>query len=60
MPSSDSMFDASSAYFKNVDEGAAHVKVDRVSVSVDLGRSKSPVSLVNGWFSTTGHFMNEN
>ena len=50
MSSSDAMFDASSVYFQYVNERPAHVKINRV----DLGRSKSLISLVVGWLSTTG------
>ena len=40
------MFEASSVYFQCVNERAAHVEIDRVfSYSVDLGHSKSPISL---------------
>ena len=31
MSSSDALFEASSLYFQNVNERAAHVKIDRVS-----------------------------
>ena len=47
------MFEASSVYFQCVNEHAAHVKIDRVSVGVDPGRSKSLISLVIGSLSTT-------
>ena len=48
------MFEASSVYFQCVNERAAHVKVDPVfPVGVDLGRSKSLISPVVRWFSTT-------
>ena len=60
MSSSDAMFEASSVCFQYVNEQAAHVKIDRVSRGVDLGRSKSLISLAVGWHSTTGVFMNEN
>ena len=50
----DAMFEASSAYFQYVNKQAAHVKIDRVSRQVDLGHSKSLISLVDGWLSTTG------
>ena len=42
------MFEASSVYFQYVNERAA------IPVGVDLGRSKSLISLVVEWFSTTG------
>ena len=50
------MFEASSVYFQCVNERAAHVKIDRVSVGVDLGHStsKSLISLVIGCLSTIG------
>ena len=54
MSSSDIMFEASSVYFRYVNERAAHVKIDHVSCRCHLGSSKSPISLVVGWFSTTG------
>ena len=47
------MFEALSVYFQCVKEHAAHVKIDRVSVGVDLGHSKSLISLVIGCLSTT-------
>ena len=40
------MFEASSVYFQYVNELAAYVKIDRIPVCVDLGHSKSPISLV--------------
>ena len=43
-----------SVYFQYVNEQAAPEKIDRDSVVVDLGRSNSLISLVVGWFSTTG------
>ena len=48
MSSSDAMFEALSVCFQYVNEQAAHVKIDCVS------RSKSLISLVVGWLSTTG------
>ena len=54
MSSLDSMFETSSVYFQSVNERAAHVKIDHVSVGVDLGRSKSLISLVVGWLLTSG------
>ena len=48
------MFEAPSVYFHCVNESAAHVKIDRVSLGVDLGRSKSLTSLVIGCLSTIG------
>ena len=42
MSSSDAVFEAPSVYFQYVNDRAAHVKIDRVPVGVDLGRSKSP------------------
>ena len=53
MSSSEAMFEASFVYFQYVNECAAHVEID-VFLGVDLGRSKSLISLVVGWFSTTG------
>ena len=60
MSSSDAMFEALSVYFQYVNKQAAHVKIDHASVIVNLGRSKSLISLVVGWLTTTGVFMNEN
>ena len=37
MSSSDAMFEASSVYFQNVNEQAAHVKIDRISHRCRLG-----------------------
>ena len=54
MSSLDTMFKALSMYFQDVNERAAHVKIDVFSISVDLGRSKSLILLVVGWLSTTG------
>ena len=54
MSSSDAMFEALSVYFQYVKERAAHVKIDCFPIGVDLGRSKSLTSLVDGWFLTTG------
>ena len=54
MSSSDAMFEASSVCFQDVNEQAPHVKIDRVSHVVNLGRSKSLISVVVGWLSTTG------
>ena len=48
------MFEASSVYFQCVNERAAHVKIDSVSIGVDLDHNKSQISLVIGWLSTTG------
>ena len=48
MSSSDAMFDASSVYFQYVNERVAHVKIDLFPLGVDLGRSKSLISLVVG------------
>ena len=45
MSSLDDVFEASSVYFQYVNEQAAYVKIDRVS---------SLISLVVGWFCTTG------
>ena len=42
------MFEASSVYFQHVNEQTDHVKIDCVSVGVDLGLSKSLISLVIG------------
>ena len=50
MSASDAIFEASSINFQYVNERAAHVKIDRV----DLGYSKFLISLVVGWFLTTG------
>ena len=52
MSSSDAMFEALYVYFQYINERAARVKIDRVPVGVDLGRSNSLISLVVGWFST--------
>ena len=52
MSSSDAMFEALSVYFNYVNEGAAYVKIDRVSRW--CGLSKSLISLVDGWFLTIG------
>ena len=53
--SSIAMFEASSVYFQCVNERAAHVKIDHVSRWCGpLGNSKSLISLVIGWLSTTG------
>ena len=46
------MFEASSVYFQCENERAVYVKLDRVGV--DLGHSKSLISLVIGCLSTTG------
>ena len=55
MSSSDAMFEASSKYFQYVNERDVYVKIDRVfPISVELGRSKSLISFVVGWLSTTG------
>ena len=54
MSSLDDVFEASPGYFQYVNERAAHVKIDHVSIGVNLGHSKSLISLVVGWFSTTG------
>ena len=54
MSSSDAMSKALSVYFQYVNKRAAHVKIDRVSVGVNLVRSKSLISLVVGWLSITG------
>ena len=54
MSSSDAMFDAPSVYFEYVNEQAAHIKIHSIFLGVDLVRSKSLISLVVGWFSTTG------
>ena len=48
------MFEASSVYFLCVNERAAHVKIDMFPIVVDLGRSKSLISLEIGWLSTPG------
>ena len=48
------MFEASSVSFQCVNEKAAHVKIDRVPVGVDLGHSTSLISLVIGCLSTSG------
>ena len=53
MSSSDSRFEALSVYFQYLNERATHVKIDMFPVGVDLGRSKSVISLVVGWFLTT-------
>ena len=50
MSSSDAMFETPSVYLQYVNERAAHVIID----GVDLGRSKSLISLVISWLSTTG------
>ena len=47
------MFEASSVHFQSVNERAAHVKIDRVSLCVDVDCSKSLVCLVIGCLSTT-------
>ena len=60
MSSSDAMFEASSVYFQYVNERAAHLKIDPVSVDVDLGLSISLISLVSDSFRLLGGFMNEN
>ena len=52
MSSSDALFEASSVYFQYVNERAALVKIDLVGV--DLGCSKSQISLVFGWLSING------
>ena len=44
----------SSIYFQYLNELDAHVKIDCVPIGVDHGRSKSPISLVVGWFLTSG------
>ena len=49
MSSLNAMFEASSVYFQYVNEDAAHVEIDRGS-----RRSKSLISLVVEWLSTTG------
>ena len=53
------MFEASSVYFQYVNEGAAHLKKDLViqglyPVDINLGRSKSLISLIIGCHSTSG------
>ena len=53
MSSLNAMFEASPVCFQYVNERCAHVKINRVSVGVNLGRSKSVISVVAGWFSTT-------
>ena len=51
----DAMFEALSVYFRYVNERAAHVKIGIVfPIGVNLGHSKSLISLVFGWLSTTG------
>ena len=47
------MFEASSVYFQCVNEQAAQVEIDRVSVGVDLGHGKSPFLIIRS-LSTTG------
>ena len=51
--SSNTMFEASSVYFQCVNEQAAQVEIDRVSVGVDLGHGKSPFLIIRS-LSTTG------
>ena len=49
------MFEASSVYFQCVNERAAQVKKKTVfPIGLDLGHSKFLISLVIGWFLTTG------
>ena len=50
------MFEASSMYFQYVNGRAAHVHIDCVPVSVDLGRSKSLISLLSGGFRNLGFY----
>ena len=47
------MFEASSVYFQCVNEDVAHIKIDLVSRWCEPGHSKSLISPVVGWFSTT-------
>ena len=54
MSSSNAMFEASSVYFQYESEPAAHVKINIFSRWCRPGRSKSLISLVVGWLSTTG------
>ena len=54
MSSSNAMLEASSVYFQYVNKQAAHVKIDHVSRGFNLGFSKSLISLVVRWLSTTG------
>ena len=56
MSSSDAMFEAWSVCLQHLNERGAHVKIDRFPFGVDLGRSKSLISLAVGGFSTTGVF----
>ena len=53
MSSLDAMFEASPVYFQYVNERAVYVKIERVSRRVDLGCSKSLISLIVGWLLTT-------
>ena len=52
MSSLDAMFEASSVYFQCVNERAVHVKKTETvfPVGVDLGRSKSLISIFVRWF----------
>ena len=59
MSTLDTMFEASSVYFQHVNERAAHVKIDRVSICVDLGLSISNISSCQMAFDYWG-FMNKN
>ena len=54
MSSSNAMFEASFVYFQSLNERAAHVKIDRIPVGVDLCHSKSLISLVIGCLWNTG------
>ena len=51
MSSSDAMFEASYVYYQYVNEQIVKIVCP---VVVDLGCGKSLISLVVGWFSTTG------
>ena len=56
MSSLDAMFEASLVYFQFVNKRSALVKIDRgmFPVGVNLGQSKSLISLYVRWLSTIG------
>ena len=56
MPSSSAIFETFFCVFPvcTVNERAAHVKIDRDAVGVDLGHSNSLLSPVVGWLLTSG------
>ena len=53
MSSLEAMFEASPVFLQYVNERAAHVKIDHVSRRCRPDRSKSLISLIVEWLSTT-------